>query len=116
MAERPSTDAQVEHVGHYKWASPKALQDLDANGDGRIGIDEWVSHVLVLEEETSDGDFAAAVDEWMKVSISYPPESRPIPIPSLLSFHLHPARPFSCPQTIPSLPRWAHSSPLALRR
>jgi len=56
----------VEHVGHYKWASPKALQDLDANGDGRIGIDEWVSHVLVLEEETSDGDFAAAVDEWMK--------------------------------------------------
>ena len=41
--------------------TPDMLGRMDINGDGQLGIDEWVINILALEESTSDEDFTASV-------------------------------------------------------
>ena len=48
-----------------EWVSTERLENLDTNDDGQLGIDEWVAHVIALEEGTDDDEFDSAVRFWM---------------------------------------------------
>ena len=46
-----------------RWVTPDMLAKMDINGDGQLGIDEWVINILALEEATSDEDFCNHVSQ-----------------------------------------------------
>jgi len=63
----PPTESGEEPAGYLKWVSPDLLRKMDVNGDGQLGIDEWVYQILAAEEGSTDEDFDICVTEWMAV-------------------------------------------------